>query len=69
MSQIVTPEEMAALFEELREGESEPACLHRGVPEEIISRGRGFPELNRITPTQNLSNWLMALADLRWPHL
>jgi hypothetical protein len=69
MSQIVTPEEMAALFEELREAEGRPVSLHRDVPEEIMSRDRVFPAPNRITHCQNLSNWLMALADLRWPHL
>lgn len=69
MMRIVTPEEMAALFEELREAEAEPVSLHRGSPEEILSRGCGIPEPNRNGNSQNLSNWLMALADLYWPHL
>jgi len=69
MSQVVTPEEMAALLEGLREAEGSPGSLHRDLPEEIMSRGRGFPERHRITSFQNLSNWLMVLADLRWPHL
>ena len=69
MMRIVTPEEMAALFEELGEAEAEPVSLHRGSPEEILSRGRRFPEPNRNGNSQNLSNWLMALADLYWPHL
>jgi hypothetical protein len=69
MSQIVTPEEMAALFEELGEAEGGPAFLPCGPPAKLSSKGRVFPEPNRITPYQNLSNWLMALADLRWPHL
>jgi hypothetical protein len=69
MIQIVTPEEMVALFEELREAAGGPPSRHRDVPEKIMSRGRGFPEPNRITRCQDFSNWLMALADLRWPHL
>jgi len=69
MSQIVTPEEMAALFEELREAEGGPAPRHRDVAPEIMSSGRGFPEPNRITHCQNFSDWLRALADLPWPHL
>ena len=69
MSQVVTPEEMAALFEGLREAEDGPGSLHQDLPEEIMSRGRGFPERGRITSFPNLSNWLMVLADLRWPHL
>jgi len=68
MSQVVTPEEMAALLEGLREAEGGPGSLHRDLPEEIISRGRVFPERGRITSFQNLSIWLMALADFRWPH-
>jgi hypothetical protein len=69
MSQIVTPEEMAALFEELRAVKAGSVSLHRGVPQAIMPRGRVFPEPNRITGRQNLSDWLMALADLRLPHL
>jgi hypothetical protein len=69
MSQVLTPEEMAALLEGLREAEGGPGSQHRDLPEEIMSRGQGFPERGRITSFQNLSNWLMVLADLRWPHL
>ena len=69
MSQVVTPEEMAALLEGLREPEGGPGSLHRDLPEEIVSRGRIFPEPCRTNSFQNLSDWLMVLADLRWPHL
>ncbi len=69
MSQVLTPEEMAALFEGLREAEDGPGSLYYHAPKETTSRGRVFPEPGRITSFQNLSNWLMALADLRWPHL
>ena len=69
MDQVVTPEEMTALLEGLREAEGGPGSLPCQAPQEIMSRGRGFPERRRITGFQNLSNWLMALADLRWPHL
>ncbi len=69
MSQVLTPEEMAALLEGLREAEGGPGSLPRHPPEEIRSRGRVFPERGRITSFQNLSDWLMVLADLRWPHL
>ena len=69
MSEVLSPEEMAALFEGLREAESGPGSLHRDLPEEIGPRNRVFPERQRITGFQNLSNWLMGLADIRWPHL
>ena len=69
MSQVLTPEEVAALFEGLREAEGGPGSLPHHPPKEIMSRGRVFPERGRITSFQNLSNWLMVLADLRWPHL
>jgi hypothetical protein len=68
MSQVLTPEEMAALFEGLREAEDGPGSLHHDIPEEILSRGRVFPEGGGITSCHNSSDWLMALADLRWPH-
>jgi hypothetical protein len=69
MSQVLTPEEMAALLEGLREAEGGPGSLPHHAPEEILSRGRVFPERCRNTSFQNLSNWLTALTDLRWPHL
>jgi hypothetical protein len=69
MNQVLTPEELAALFEGLREPESGPGFLPRDLPQEIRSRGRGVTAPRRITRCQHLSNWLMVLADLRWPHL
>ena len=48
MSQVLTPEEMAALLEGLRETEDEPDSRHRDLPEEIRSRGRVFPEVDRM---------------------
>ena len=69
MKQVVTSEEMAALFEGLREAESGPGSLHGDLPQENTSRGRGVREPHRRSRCQNLSNWLMVLADLRWPHL
>ena len=69
MNQVVTPEEMTALLEGLRETEDGPGSQPCQAPREIRSRGRGFPERARITGFHNLSNWLMVLADLRWPHL
>jgi hypothetical protein len=69
MSEVVSPEEMAALLQGLREAEGGPGSLYCDAPEEIRSRDRVFPEPGRNTSFQNLSNWMMALADLRWPHL
>ena len=69
MSQVLTPEEMAALFEGLREAEDGPGSLYYHAPQETTSRGRVFSEPGRIDSFQNLSTWLMVLADLRWPHL
>jgi hypothetical protein len=71
MIQVLTPEEMAALLEGLQETEAEPGFRHRDLPEGIRSRGRGFPEVNRMRMSgcQYLSNWLIELSDLRWPYL
>jgi hypothetical protein len=68
MSQVVTPEEMAALLEGLRETEGGLDYPRRHLPEEIMTRGRVFPERGRISRRQNFSDWLMALAGKRWPH-
>ena len=69
MSQVLTPEEMAALFEGLRETEGEPGSPYYDLSEEIMARGRVLPESGRMSCCHNFSNWLMALADLHWPHL
>jgi len=69
MSQVVTPEEIAALFEGLREAEDGAGSLYYHVPQETTSRGQVFSEPGRIDSFQNLSTWLMVLADLRWLHL
>jgi hypothetical protein len=69
MSQVLTPEEMAALLEGLRETEDESGSHQARLPEGIGSRGRVFPEVDRISGCHNLSNWLRVLADLRWPHV
>ena len=69
MNQLVTQEEMAALLQGLREADEGPGSLYREAPKEIRSRDRVFPERIRMTGFQNFSDWLMALADLRWPHL
>jgi hypothetical protein len=69
MSQVLTPEEMAALMEGLQETEDEPGFSRCDLCGEIRSGGRVFPEDDGMSGGHNLSNWLMALADLRWPHL
>jgi hypothetical protein len=69
MNQLVTQEEMAALLEGLREADEGPGFLYCEAPKEIMSRDRVFPERIRMTSFQNFSDWLMALADLCWPHL
>ena len=69
MSQVLTPEEMAALLEGLRETEDESGSSHARLPEGIGSRGRSFPEVDQISGCHNLSNWLRVLADSRWPHV
>ena len=69
MSQVVTPEEMAALFEGLREAEDGAGSLYYHVPQETTSRGPVFSEPDRIISFPTISAWLMVLADLRWPHL
>jgi hypothetical protein len=69
MSQVVTPEEMAALYEGLREAEDDPGSLYYPAPQQTTSRRRFIPERDRIISFPTISNWLMVLADLRWPHL
>ena len=69
MSQVLTPEEMAALLEGLLDAEDGPDSRYCDLPEGIRSRGRVLPEVDRMSGCHNLSNWLMELADLRWPHL
>jgi len=69
MSQVLTPEEMAALFEGLREAEDGPGSRSCCVPQEPASTSGILSAPGRSTISQNLSAWLMVLADLRWPNL
>ena len=69
MSQVLTPEEMAALFEGLREAEDGPGSLPYRVSHETTSKRRIISERERIISFPTISTWLMVLADLRWPHL
>ena len=69
MGQVLTPEEMAALLEGLREvgdgQDSEP----RPLPTRIMTLGQGFTEHRQISRFQNLSNWLLAMTEIQWPSL
>ena len=69
MSQVLTPEEMAALFEGLREAEDGPDSLPYHVSQETTAKGRIISEPDRIISFPTISTWMMVLADLRWPHL
>jgi hypothetical protein len=69
MNQLVTQEEMAALLEGLREADGGTGSLYCEASKEIKSKDRVLFERVRIKGFQNFSDWLMALADLRWPHL
>ena len=69
MNQVLTPEEMAALFEGLREAEDGADSPYCHAPQETTHRGRVCTKPGRINSFQNLSSWLMVLADLRWLHL
>jgi hypothetical protein len=69
MSQVLTPEEVAALFEGLRESESGPGSLYYHAPRETMPRGRVLSEPDPIFSFPTISAWMMVLADLRWPHL
>jgi hypothetical protein len=69
MSQVITPEEMAALFEGLRETGSRPDSRHGGVPQDLRSSGRVLLANRGITGCHNLADWLLSLVDLHWPHL
>ena len=69
MSQVLTPEEMAALFEGLREAEDGPRPRHCRLSEEAPSKSRIFSEPCQGKFSRNLSAWLMVMADLRWPNL
>jgi hypothetical protein len=69
MSQILTPEEVAALFEGLREAEDRPGSPYHRAPKETGPRGRDLSEPDPIFSFPTISAWMMTLADLRWPHL
>jgi hypothetical protein len=69
MSQVLTPEEMAALFEGLMETEDGSRSLYYHAPQEATPRARVSPKPCRGKRSRNLSAWLMVLADLRWPNL
>jgi hypothetical protein len=56
MSQVVTPEEMAALFEGLREAEDGSDSGDRDSPQENMACGRGSPERRHIASFQNFPN-------------
>jgi hypothetical protein len=49
MIQVVTPEEMAALLEGLREAEGGPGSVPCDAPEEIMAKDQVFPESGRLT--------------------
>jgi hypothetical protein len=69
MGQVLTPEEMAALLEGLREMGDDQDSELRSSPTRIMARGQGFPEHRQISRFQNLSNWLMAMTEIPWPSL
>jgi hypothetical protein len=69
MSQVLTPEEMAALFEGLREAEDGSGSLPYHVSHETTSKRRIISERDPIISFPTISAWMMILADLRWPHL
>jgi hypothetical protein len=69
MGQVLTPEEMAALLEGLREMGGGQDFKPRPGPTRIMARGQGFPEDRQISLFQNLSNWLLAMTEIQWPSL
>jgi len=69
MGQVLTPEEMAALLEGLKEAGTGQDSEPRPSPTRIMTRGQGCPEHRQISRFQNLSNWLMAMTEMQWPSL
>jgi hypothetical protein len=69
MGQVLTPEEMAALLEGLREAEGSHDAELRPSSHRIMTPGQGCPEHRQISRFQNLSNWLMAMTEIQWPFL
>ena len=69
MSQVLTPEEMAALFEGLREAKDGTGSLSCHVSQETTSKSQIISERDPIISFPTISAWMMILADLRWPHL
>jgi hypothetical protein len=69
MGQVLTPEEMAALLEGLREAGAGEDSELRPSPTRFVTRDQGFPEHRQISRFQNLSNWLMAMTEIQWPTL
>jgi hypothetical protein len=69
MSQVLTPEEMAALIEGLREAEDGSGSSDYHAPQKTAPKRRVFSEPDPIFSFPTISAWMMILADLRWPHL
>lgn len=69
MSQVLTPEEMAALFEGLRGSEGGPGSRSYHMPPETTVKRRIISERDPIISFPTISAWMMILAGLRWPHL
>jgi hypothetical protein len=69
MRDVVSPEELAALLQGLRDTAGGAGPGSGDPPEAMASREPIFPEREPLAGLHNFSTWLMALADLRWPHL
>jgi hypothetical protein len=69
MSQVLTPEEIAALFEGMRQAEGGAEVRASDSTQEIGSLGPGFPEGPQIARFQSSSKWLPAISALPWLHL
>jgi hypothetical protein len=69
MGQVLTPEEIAALLEGLREVEGGHDSELRPSPAKTMTRGQGGPEHPQIGLFQNLSNWLIAMTEIQSPSL
>jgi hypothetical protein len=68
MRQVVTPEEMAALLDGLREVGEKTGFPRRHAPEKVMSNIQAFSARDRIMPRRDFANGLMTPVDIRWPH-
>ncbi|MFA5112045.1 MAG: hypothetical protein WC443_11605 [Desulfobaccales bacterium] len=69
MHRILSEEEMAALLAGWPEAKAGLASELSSAPRMAPSRSLELPQRRQIPSFHIISNWLIAVRELRWPHL